>query len=78
MAEPAQHQLGSARGRALKRFSFWFADPELSRNPQSLGFLGYAYARAGRYKEAEAMAAGSHYANQQALIYAGLGEKTEH
>lgn len=45
-------------------------------NPQSLGFLGYAYARSGRREEAEKLLAGdSPPANEQALIFAGLGDK---
>jgi TolB-like protein/Tfp pilus assembly protein PilF len=42
---------------------------------QSRGFLGFMYARSGRREEAEKMAAASMYANEQALIYAGLGDK---
>jgi serine/threonine-protein kinase len=49
--------------------------PDLARNPQDRGFLGYAYARSGRREEAEMMAAASEYANEQALIFAGLGDK---
>jgi hypothetical protein len=44
-------------------------------NPARRGFLGYAYARAGRRDEAEKMAAASGYANEKALIFAGLGDK---
>jgi hypothetical protein len=44
-------------------------------NPQERGVLGYAYARGGRREEAEKMARASHYANEQALIFAGLGDK---
>lgn len=47
----------------------------LLRNPQTRGFLGYAYARTGRREEAEKMAKASHYPNEQALIFAGLGDK---
>jgi TolB-like protein len=43
--------------------------------PPSPGFLGYAYARSGRRDEAEKMVAASHYATEQALIFAGLGDK---
>jgi TolB-like protein len=42
----------------------------------SVGFLGYAYARAGRRKEAEELAAANwDIPNRQALTYAGLGDK---
>lgn len=44
-------------------------------NPQERGLLGYAYARSGRREEAEKMASASQYANEQALIFAGLGDK---
>jgi TolB-like protein/Flp pilus assembly protein TadD len=50
-------------------------DPDLSGNPQGRGFFGYALARSGRREEAARMAAGSHFANEQALIYAGLGDQ---
>jgi tetratricopeptide (TPR) repeat protein len=49
--------------------------PDLSRNPQTRGFLGYAYAQSGRREEAAKMAAASQYANEQALLFAGLGDK---
>src|SRR5215510_495971 len=44
-------------------------------NPARRGFLGYAYARAGRRDEAEKMAAVTGYANEKALIFAGLADK---
>jgi TolB-like protein len=43
--------------------------------PQSRGFLGFIYARSGRREEAQKMAAASMFANEQALIYAGLSDK---
>jgi len=70
--------LGRARlgqGRIVEAIQLFASDPELPRNPQARGFLGYAYARGGRRQEAEAMATGSQYANEQALIYAGLGDR---
>jgi len=45
------------------------------RNPQTDGFLGYVYAKAGRRREAEELAAASQYPNEQVLIFAGLGDK---
>ena len=39
------------------------------------GFVGYVYARFGRRQEAEKMAAASEYANEQALIFARLGDR---
>jgi len=48
--------------------------PNLLRNPLTRGFLGFAYARSGRREEAEKMAADSKYPNEQALIFAGLGD----
>jgi TolB-like protein/Flp pilus assembly protein TadD len=44
-------------------------------NPQSLGFLGYAYAHSGRRADAEKLLDHSPPANQQALIFAGLGDE---
>ena len=49
--------------------------PERSTNPVIRGWLGNAYARSGRREEAEQMAAVSQFANEQALIFAGLGDK---
>jgi tetratricopeptide (TPR) repeat protein len=48
---------------------------EEDRNSARRGFLGYAYARAGRRDQAEKMAATSDNANENALIFAGLGDK---
>jgi TolB-like protein/DNA-binding winged helix-turn-helix (wHTH) protein/predicted Zn-dependent protease len=45
------------------------------KNPQERGFFGYAYALSGRREEAEKMASAALYANEQALIFAGLGDK---
>jgi len=45
-------------------------------NPQSQGFLGYAYARSGRREEAETLVQHATLANEQALIFAGLGDST--
>jgi TolB-like protein/Flp pilus assembly protein TadD len=44
-------------------------------NPEFRGFLGYFYAKAGRRDEAARLAAASQYPNEQALIFAGLGDK---
>jgi len=69
----ARSRLGQGRvGEAIQILSNETASP---RNPQDLGFLGYAYARSGRREEAESMAVASEYANEQALIFAGLGDK---
>lgn len=69
----ARSRLGQGRiGEAIQILS---NDTALPRNPQDLGFLGYAYARSGRREEAERMAVASEYANEQALIFAGLGDK---
>jgi adenylate cyclase len=45
------------------------------RNPQTDGYLGYVYAKAGRRREAEELAVASQYPHEQALIFAGLGDK---
>jgi TolB-like protein len=65
----------SAQGRFAEAIQHLANHPDLSRNPETRGFLGYAYARSGRREEAEKMAAASQYANEQALIFAGLGDK---
>src|SRR5262245_27324949 len=39
------------------------------------GYLGYAYARAGRREDAEKLAAGARDPFNQAMIFAGLGDK---
>ena len=63
------------QGRPGEAVQFLAHDPTLSTNPQARGFLGYAYARSGRREEAEKLAGAAHYANEQALIFAGLDDK---
>jgi hypothetical protein len=41
----------------------------------TLGFLGYAYGRAGRREEAENLAAKNSEPFDQAMIFAGIGDK---
>lgn len=65
----------SAQGKFAETIELLANHPAVSRNPQTRGFLGYAYARSGRRADAEAMAAASSYANERALIFAGLGDK---
>src|SRR5262249_2290859 len=50
-------------------------DAGTATNPQGRGLLGYLYARAGQREQAEQMARDAKFANEQALIYAGLGDK---
>ncbi len=69
----ARARLG--QGRIDEAVQLLANDRTLSTNPQTRGFLGYAYARSGRHEEAEKMAAASRYPNEQALIFAGLGDK---
>jgi TolB-like protein/tetratricopeptide (TPR) repeat protein len=64
-----------AQGRTPEALELMNRDPGFTRNPQSRGFLGFAYARSGRRDEAERMAAATKFPNEQALIYAGLGDK---
>jgi TolB-like protein/DNA-binding winged helix-turn-helix (wHTH) protein len=69
--------LGRARlgqGRAAEAVRL-VADHQTSPNPLMRGFVGHVYARSGRGQEAEKMAAASEYANEQALIFAGLGDR---
>jgi len=67
----ARARLG--QGRLDEAIQFLVNDP--LDNPQTRGFLGYIYARSGRREEAEKMAAATDKANEQALIFAGLGDK---
>jgi tetratricopeptide (TPR) repeat protein len=62
----ARARLG--QGRIDEAIQLLANDRTLSTNPQTRGFLGYAYARSGRHEEAEKMAAASRYPNEQALI----------
>jgi Flp pilus assembly protein TadD len=62
-------------GRTREMAELLERDPALKRNPQTLGELGYAYARSGRRDEAERMAAQSTFPNEQVLTLAGLGDK---
>jgi TolB-like protein/Tfp pilus assembly protein PilF len=63
------------QGRTAEAIQLLENNPDRSVNPLVRGWLGYAYARSGRREEAEKMAAISQYANEQALIFAGLGAK---
>jgi serine/threonine protein kinase/TolB-like protein/Flp pilus assembly protein TadD len=62
-------------GRIAEAIQLLENDPTRSSNPQVRGLLGYVYALSGRREEAEKMAAASQHANEQALIFAGLGDK---
>jgi serine/threonine protein kinase/Flp pilus assembly protein TadD len=64
-----------AHGRIAEAIQLLENDPTRSRNPQVRGLLGYVYARSGRREEAAKMVAASQHANEQALIFAGLGDK---
>jgi len=46
-----------------------------ANSPDIKGFLGYAYGRAGRRDEAKKLAAADQPPYQQALTFAGLGDK---
>jgi len=79
---PASHELRTqclgrsleGEGRHDEAVRLFTGDPALSRNPQTRGFLGYALARSGRRDDAERMANATAFANEQALIFAGLGD----
>jgi len=79
---PASHELRTqclgrsleGEGRHDEAVRLLTGDPALSRNPQTRGFLGYALARSGRRDDAERMANATAFANEQALIFAGLGD----
>jgi TolB-like protein/DNA-binding winged helix-turn-helix (wHTH) protein/Tfp pilus assembly protein PilF len=63
------------QGRTAEAIQILVNDQMLIKNPQERGFLGYAYALSGRREEAEKMASAAQYANERALIFAGLGDK---
>jgi hypothetical protein len=76
----------SLRAQCLGRAQFWEgrvadgiatlrAAAAAHFNPQTLGFLGFALARAGQREEAQRMVADPKGPNEEALIYAGLGDK---
>lgn len=70
--------LGRARlgqGRIADGIATLRAATEEHFNPQTLGFLGYALARAGLREEAQRVVADSKGPNEEALIYAGLGDR---
>ena len=68
----ARSRLG--QGRIDEAIQILADAPGLAKDQQSRGFLGFAYARSGRREQAEEMAAVSKYPNEQALIFAGLGD----
>jgi adenylate cyclase len=63
------------QGKLAEAVTILEEDSHTATNPQGRGFLGYIYARAGQREKAERMAIESQFANEQALIYAGLGDK---
>jgi TolB-like protein len=65
----------AGQGRIAEAVKILEQDPFTVTNPQGHGFLGYMYARAGQREKAERMASDAKFANEQALIYAGLGDK---
>jgi hypothetical protein len=71
----ARAELG--QGRVREALDLFADDPQPEPlGPEANGFVGYAYAKAGRRGEAERrLAAASPYPNAQALIFAGLGDK---
>jgi len=62
------------QGKIAEAVTIMENDPHTADNPQGRGFLGYLYARAGQREQAERMAHDAKCANEQALIYAGLGD----
>ncbi|HKV99214.1 MAG TPA: tetratricopeptide repeat protein [Vicinamibacterales bacterium] len=64
-----------AQGKAEEAVQILRASAAAHFNPQTNGFLGYALARSGRREEAAQLAENTTYPNEQALIYAGLGDK---
>ena len=68
-------RLRLGQGRIAEAIQLLENLPQRINNPLLRGWLGNAFARSGRREEAEQMAAVSEFANEQALIYAGLGDK---
>lgn len=68
-------RLRLAQGRISDAIQLLENHPSFSFHPLLRGWLGNAYVRAGRRAEAEKMAAVSKFPNEQALIFAGLGDK---
>ena len=66
-------QLG--QGRIVDGIATLRAAAQDHFNPQTLGFLGYALARAGQREEARQMVADPKGPHEEALIYAGLGDR---
>jgi tetratricopeptide (TPR) repeat protein len=74
----ARARLGQERiGEAIELLATALGNEGVSAGSQVRGELGYAYARAGRRHEAEKLAAATSSLNpfNQALIFAGLGDK---
>lgn len=63
------------QGKFAESIELLETHPERGENPLIRGFLGYAYVQAGRREEARKMAATAKQPNEQALIFAGLGDK---
>jgi serine/threonine-protein kinase len=59
------------QGRIAEAIQIFLA----SEGPSDRAYLGYAYARSGRRHEAEKLALELSSPNEQALIFAGLGDK---
>ena len=68
-------RLRLGQGRTTEAIQLLESDPKRSFGPLLRGWLGNAYVRAGRRAEAEKLAAASKFPNEQALIFAGLGDK---
>jgi TolB-like protein/Flp pilus assembly protein TadD len=71
----AQARLGQGRiGEAIQLLQAEF-NPSLLAGSEVRGYLGYAYARAGRREEAEKLAADPQNPFNQAIIFGGLADK---
>jgi adenylate cyclase len=67
----------AGQGRFAEAAKILEDDPNTATNPQGRGFLGFVYARGGQQERAEQIARDARFANEQALIYAGLGDKDQ-
>jgi hypothetical protein len=68
-------RIRTGEGRLDETIQLLERHPDLEHNPQTRGFLAFAYARTGRADAAERMAAASRFPNEQALAFAGLKDK---
>ena len=70
-----QARVSTGEGRLDETIRLLAEHSDATRNPQTRGYLNFALARTGHRDEATRRATESQFANEQALIFAGLGDK---